>query len=103
VLDTVASRSERERLAGATTDVCIDRVLFSAKEAVYKAWFPVARRWLDFLDVDLSLDLNEQTFNARLLVPGPVVAGVQLTDIGGRWSTLNGFVGTAAVIGVAPA
>ena len=25
-----------------------DRLLFSAKESVYKAWFPLTLRWLDF-------------------------------------------------------
>ena len=32
--------------------VCWDRLLFSAKEAVYKAWFPLAGRWLGFEDAD---------------------------------------------------
>jgi len=31
-------------------DVHWDRLLFSAKESVYKEWFPLAKRWLGFED-----------------------------------------------------
>ncbi|SNQ51315.1 4'-phosphopantetheinyl transferase Npt [Frankia canadensis] len=33
-----------------------DRLLFSAKESVYKAWFPLAQRWLGFEDAALTVD-----------------------------------------------
>ena len=33
-----------------------DRLLFSAKESVYKAWFPLAERWLGFEDAALTFD-----------------------------------------------
>src|ERR1035441_10080768 len=32
-----------------------DRVLFSAKESVYKAWYPLAKRWLGFEDTILKV------------------------------------------------
>ena len=44
VLDVIASRSEREALAAlaaARPGIPWDRLLFSAKEATYKAWYPL--------------------------------------------------------------
>src|SRR5262249_31233249 len=43
-------------------------VLFSAKEAIYKAWWPVHRRWLGYEDADVTVDLAAGTFTARILV-----------------------------------
>jgi 4'-phosphopantetheinyl transferase EntD len=59
----VASVHERER---ASEELGIDGslVLFSAKEAVYKAWYPVTRRWLDFDAVVVSVD-RAGTFDVR--------------------------------------
>jgi 4'-phosphopantetheinyl transferase EntD len=52
VLGIVAVAGEQERLRrlkAAAPGTCWDRLLFSAKESVYKAWFPLtgfAGRWL---------------------------------------------------------
>jgi 4'-phosphopantetheinyl transferase EntD len=98
VLDSVSSPVERHRLASEGADACLDRVLFSAKEAVYKAWFPLARRWLGFEDVDMTIDSREGTFRARLLVEGPMVNGERLTDFRGRWSANRDVVVAAVVV-----
>lgn len=74
--------------------VCWDRLLFSAKESVYKAWFPLARRWLGFEDAVVTID-RDGSFAARLLVPGPVVAGRPLSGFTGRWLCEDGLVATA--------
>jgi 4'-phosphopantetheinyl transferase EntD len=68
-----------------TPAICWDRLLFSAKEAVYKAWFPLTERWLGFEDAVLSVDPESLTFSARLLVPGPSVGGTELSGFRGRW------------------
>jgi 4'-phosphopantetheinyl transferase EntD len=70
-LDLVLRDEERARLlvlADARPDLHWDRILFSAKEAVYKAWFPLTRRWLDFADVSTTLHLDG-TFRASLRGP----------------------------------
>lgn len=76
-----------------------DRLLFSAKESVYKAWFPLARRWLGFEDAVLSLDPEAGRFSARLLVPGPQLAGAELRGFSGRWLVADGLVLTAIAVG----
>jgi 4'-phosphopantetheinyl transferase EntD len=101
VLGAVASRSEQAGLAALAAvrpDVCWDRVLFSAKESVYKAWFPLTGRWLGFEDASVSIDPSSQTFTARLLVDGPVVNGSLLTGFDGRWLVRDGLIVTAIVV-----
>jgi 4'-phosphopantetheinyl transferase EntD len=102
VLEEVAFGQERTLLA-ASDGVCMDRVLFSAKEAVYKAWFPLARRWLGFQDVALSVDVPRETFRARLLVPGPLVGGARLSEVAGSWCVDDGVICTAVIVGAPPA
>ncbi|NUR60844.1 MAG: 4'-phosphopantetheinyl transferase superfamily protein [Catenulispora sp.] len=75
-----------------------DKVLFSAKESVYKAWFPLARRWLDFQDATLRFDPREQTFVAELHQVGPVVGGTALSRMSGRFTVGGGLVVTSVVV-----
>jgi 4'-phosphopantetheinyl transferase EntD/DNA-binding NarL/FixJ family response regulator len=101
VLDTIALEKERARLAELTAtklDVCWDRLLFSAKESVYKAWFPLALRWLGFESADITVDPCRGAFTARLLVPGPLVAGSPLTVLHGRWLADRGLLVTAIAV-----
>lgn len=101
ILDLIAHGEERARLAGLAArmpGICWDRLLFSAKESVYKTWFPLARCWLDFESADIVIDASEGTFTASLLVPGPLVAGVPLRLLHGRWLTDHGLLVTAIVV-----
>ena len=75
-----------------------DRLLFACKETVYKAWFPLAGRWLGFHDARLTLDPDAGTFEARLLVPGPVVGGAELRGLPGRWVLEEGLVVAAVAL-----
>ncbi|KAA2267017.1 4'-phosphopantetheinyl transferase superfamily protein [Solihabitans fulvus] len=82
-------------VSAAHPDVCWDRLLFSAKESVYKTWFPLTRKWLGFEDASVTVDPVGGTFQARLLVPGPFVAGAELTGFTGRWMVRDGLILTA--------
>lgn len=79
-----------------------DRLLFSAKESVYKAWFPLARRWLGFEDAMLQIDPQSGTFAARLLVAGPPLGEGHLERFDGRWAVCDGLVMTAIVLEADP-
>lgn len=74
-----------------------DRLLFSAKESVYKAWFPVGRRLLDFQEATVAI-LPDGTFEARVLVPAPTLRGRPLTGFSGRWTAGNGLVLTSIAV-----
>ena len=57
VLKIIALKQEQDNLAAlaaADSATCWDRVLFCAKETLYKAWFPLTGRWLGFEDNRLS-------------------------------------------------
>ncbi|WP_217253841.1 4'-phosphopantetheinyl transferase superfamily protein [Streptomyces sp. AC602_WCS936] len=95
-----AETARLRRLAREHPGVHWDRLLFSAKESVYKAWFPLTRRWLDFTEADIEItvdpgDPRRGTLRAALLVPGPTVGGRRLTRFDGRWTARHGLVATA--------
>lgn len=98
VLKQIAFDRELAMVADRSAGVHLDRLLFSAKEAVYKAWFPLAKRWLGFEDADVTIDLGDGTFRALLLVPGPLVGGAPLTELSGRWAVDDGIVAAAITL-----
>jgi 4'-phosphopantetheinyl transferase EntD len=69
-----------------------DRLLFSIKESIYKAWFPLAERWLGFEDAVVSIDRLSGSFSAHLLVPGPLLGSRELRGFRGRWLAEDGLV-----------
>ena len=100
-LRAVCGEAEEVRihaLQAAIPGVSWDRLLFSAKESVYKAWFPLTGRRLRFRDVCVDFDPVRTTFSARLLLDGLVVNGETLTGLGGRWVAGGGLLATAIVI-----
>lgn len=104
VLGAVSSESERAELARLTAEraeICWDRLLFSAKESVYKTWFPLTGRWLGFEEAELR-PAPDGTFLARLLVEGPVVDGVAVSSLRGRWAVDAGIVVTAIALPAQP-
>jgi enterobactin synthetase component D / holo-[acyl-carrier protein] synthase len=101
VLGAVSSQEERERLtalAAAVPGTHWDRMLFSAKESVYKAWFPLTQRWLGFEDASVTIDPEKGMFTARLLVDGPYVNDEPLTGFTGRWLVDGGLIITAIAV-----
>jgi 4'-phosphopantetheinyl transferase EntD len=90
-------RDSLARLADHDPAVAWDRLLFSAKESVYKTWFPLTGGWLGFEECRIELDPGG-TFTGRLLVPGPVVRGERLGVLHGRWQTSGAVLITAIVL-----
>ncbi|WP_308167921.1 4'-phosphopantetheinyl transferase family protein [Catellatospora tritici] len=106
VLEAMALPGEATRLARLARerpDVNWDRLLFSAKESVYKAWFPLTGRWLDFAEADIEISANPGdprtgSLRASLLVPGPLVGGRRLSHFEGRWTARNELVATVVTV-----
>ncbi|WP_456788100.1 4'-phosphopantetheinyl transferase family protein [Cellulomonas sp. P5_C5] len=91
VADLVLSPDEQAALVRTDPALCLDRVLFSAKESVYKVWYPVTRTWLGFEDVEVRL--GDGTFVARVGLPG---LGTDVLH--GRWAVGDGLVVTAVAL-----
>ncbi|MGZ2359833.1 4'-phosphopantetheinyl transferase superfamily protein [Streptomyces sp. 372A] len=102
-------RADVARLALRRPEIAWDRLIFSAKESVFKAWFPLTGRWLDFDACAISFDgsamgtgdgatMGTGTFVGTLTVPGAVVAGHEIGSFFGRWRARgemgNGHVAT---------
>jgi 4'-phosphopantetheinyl transferase EntD len=101
VLDVVTDPAERDRLAAlARQDPSVhwDRLLFSAKESIYKAWFPLTFRWLGFEEAELVIHPARRTFIGHLRTCGPSVGGHRLRALHGRWTVRDGLVVTAVAI-----
>ncbi|MFI9626335.1 4'-phosphopantetheinyl transferase [Streptomyces sp. NPDC052042] len=133
VHDSIALATEQRRereLRGRHPGIHWDRLLFSAKESVYKTWFPLTHRWLDFEQADIVLH-PDGSFTAELLVPEEELAARAQTvpesgpqavpgrafgsqappsalvptvprQLPGRWLVADGLVATAIVIENAP-
>jgi 4'-phosphopantetheinyl transferase EntD len=93
-----AERAHLAELAAAEPGIGWGRLLFSAKESVYKTWFPLTGRWLGFDDASVEIDPAARTFTARLRVPGPTVNGGPRNSFSGRWIVRDGLIITAIVI-----
>lgn len=95
VLGDIALPEEREwlrHLARQAPGTHWDRLLFSIKESVYKAWFPLAEKWLGFEDAVVAIDRRKGSFTAHLLVPGPRLEGREVRTFRGRWLAEEGLV-----------
>ncbi|PXX63875.1 4'-phosphopantetheinyl transferase EntD [Nocardia tenerifensis] len=105
VLDSVSLAPEREWLNTTYTGLHLDRLLFCAKEATYKAWFPLTARWLGFEDAHITFEIQDSTedsgrgtFHSELLIPGQITdGGTPLISFDGRWLIADGFILTAIV------
>lgn len=101
VLALVGSPAERnhlELLATVSQQIPWDRLLFSAKESVYKAWYPVMRSWLGFEDVRLHLEPTGG-FRTELVSPDRGVSAVALVDaMRGRWCLASDYVVSAVLV-----
>lgn len=98
VLDEVCCPAERQglrELQAADPSHAWPRMLFSAKESVYKAWWPLMHVWFGFEEVRIELHLD-QTFtvvpvsvNARRCPP------IATT---GRWRAASGLIVTSLTV-----
>ncbi|APT92344.1 4'-phosphopantetheinyl transferase [Corynebacterium phocae] len=71
-----------------------DKLLFCAKEATYKAWFPLTERFLDFDEAEIDIRLDGTLTSRILSHPTPVAA------IEGSWLARDGYAVVSAVVPV---
>jgi 4'-phosphopantetheinyl transferase EntD len=102
VLDAISLPAERTELAALPAAVHWDRILFCAKEATYKAWFPLTKRWLGFEDAHITFDVDESgsagSFESTILIDAAALSGPPLSSLRGRWSVNRDLVLTAITL-----
>lgn len=112
VLNIVADAAERRQLVAAwirEPAVQWDRLLFSAKECVYKIWYPMTRRWLGFehaelvgLDIDPRWPDGSRTGGFRIEIRAGAERPTMFPDeIRGRWLVRDQLLLTASWLGCA--
>jgi 4'-phosphopantetheinyl transferase EntD len=101
VLDLVATPAEQDHLAViqlGPDGPHWDRLLFSAKEAIYKAWFPLVGEWLDHQQAEIIFEPQDGTFAALLSRDGLIIDGRPIRRLHGRWIQDRGILLTAVVL-----
>ena len=102
VLDAISLPAERSAMSALPRGLHWDRILFCAKEATYKAWFPLTQRWLGFEDAHITFDVGPSgdtgTFASKILIDPAATSGPPLTVLNGRWSVAEGLALTAIVL-----
>jgi 4'-phosphopantetheinyl transferase EntD len=102
VLDAITLPVERTEIAALPAGLHWDRILFCAKEATYKAWFPLTHRWLGFEDAHIVFDVDASghrgTFVSTILIDPAAETGPPLERLSGRWSVRNGLALTAITL-----
>ena len=102
VLDAISLPAERTEISALPAELHWDRILFCAKEATYKAWYPVTQRWLGFEDAHIVFDVDNGGmaghFESRILIDPAAQSGPPLTALRGRWSVRDGLTLTAIVL-----
>jgi len=104
LLEAVAAGPERARVAELSASpaaVSWDRLLFSAKEAAAKLWYPLTGQWSALRDVAIVLRAGG-TFTARLPGPARAAAPGPAGRLTGRWLARGGLIVTAVTCPPAP-
>ena len=99
VLDRVCTAEEKGRLEALARRADCDwgTLLFSAKESLYKCYFPLTRSFLGFRDAEIRLDPDTSSFTARLLRDAaPSALGAR--SFRGRFCAENDHVITAVTL-----
>lgn len=65
LLSMICRSEEIERLGPGDARLLVGKLIFSAKESVFKCIFPLVQRFVDFQEVEVRLDLEANTFVAR--------------------------------------
>ena len=102
VLDAISLPVERTEISALPGELHWDRILFCAKEATYKAWFPLTQRWLGFEDAHITFTIGSDgmtgDFVSRILIDPAALSGPPLIELAGRWSVAGGLALTAIVL-----
>ena len=101
VLERISLPEERARLAAAAPGTHWDRLLFSAKEATYKAYYPLTKAWLGFEQASISFDESARTFEVHLLVEPIRAGGRAIGHLRGRYAVYGSWVLAAIAVNAA--
>jgi 4'-phosphopantetheinyl transferase EntD len=97
VFETISLHEERLWIASAESDMPWRLLLFSAKESVFKAWFPLVGTWLRFDHAQIQFDSSMRSFRAIILPSAPRTPRAPV-ELVGKFHVSAGYVATCAFI-----
>ena len=104
VVDLIATAAEQDHLAMIQPGLDgpnWDRLLFSAKEAVYKAWFPLVGEWLDHQQAEILIQPKRWDLRGAAVPRWADRWRPHVRRLHGRWIRERGILLTAVVLGSA--
>ena len=99
VLELVCTPVERDWLAQAESGDAA-RLLFAAKESIYKCLWTRVRRFIDFQEVTVHIDIRSDTFSAE--PADTLLDGDLLRNLNGRFQQLENFWVTGCYLPPSP-
>jgi len=88
VLQRIGNAQEQEWVKSVDSSLIQNpgKVLFSAKEATYKAWYPITQEWLGFQEAHIDFHSDENTFTVHIQKNGPI------REMHGKYDTRKGVI-----------
>jgi 4'-phosphopantetheinyl transferase EntD len=78
-------------------NICWDRLLFSAKESLYKAWYPLTKSWLGFKDARIYPNASTRSFTINVAHPSLKIANTY-RSFNGRFTCNREYIFTSVVV-----
>ncbi|MCY2977446.1 MAG: 4'-phosphopantetheinyl transferase superfamily protein [Planctomycetota bacterium] len=98
VLSLISNPSEIAAINELSAGTHWDKLLFSAKESVFKALFPLTAQWLDFKDVCIVFAPRDGSFLATLPIEATRTSSLKTPFIRGRYLLDCGLIVTSVVV-----
>jgi len=98
VLEFVCTKKEKEWLADTTSfGINLAKIIFSAKESLYKSIFPLIHSTLEFLDVQIIINTQLNSFKVELYNTQAAKA-LEKFILTGRYYFAEGFIFTGVEV-----
>jgi 4'-phosphopantetheinyl transferase EntD len=98
LFERIALPEEREWIEDANASIPWRLLLFSAKESVFKAWFPLVGTWLGFEHARIEFDVASGSIRAAILHSAPGMGKESPAELAGRFYVDASRVLTSAFI-----
>jgi 4'-phosphopantetheinyl transferase EntD len=78
-----------------------ETLIFSAKESIYKCLFPLIRAFIEFHEIEVTVELEAGRFAAKCVSPGAQFAAL-VPKLSGHFSVSAPYVVTGAILRAQP-
>lgn len=86
------------RLASSHPAVAWSTVVWSAKESIFKAWYPLTGRWVDPTACEVTVDPDRGSFEGRLVASVAAAHPDAPSVFDGRWLVVGAHLCTVVIV-----